>query len=473
LPNKINHPNEGKGRDYLLAKWFGTIQSAICRMITKAVNIISFRQRLELVTAHSLYRNAFYLMLTTAITSLLGFFFWIVVARFYSETEVGYGSAIISVINLIALLSVVGLNFSVIRFLHQAAKPQELINSSLTLCGLASLIIATIFISGIDFWSPALSFVKHNAIFFLAFLVVAVLTTLSNLTDSVFVAKRRAGFVLSKNTIFSLLKIPLPIAFVIFLHTFGVVISWGIALAIALIISLLLFLPRVEDGYKPIPTLNIGRTKGVLQYSGGSYVASLLARAPIMILPLMVLNLLGTESNAYFYVAWMIASLLAAIPRSVSRSLFAEGSYRKENIKENVTRSIKLTFLLLVPAVVVLIIAAKWVLLAFGESYSANALTLLWLLSISSLPRGINHVYIGLLRVQDRLKELIIIQGLVAVAVFTLSLFAISAYGIMGVGYVWLGVQGVVSIALASRLATQVRQFRGARGSDLEDVNHF
>jgi len=456
-----------------LAKWFGTIQSSICKMLTKAVNFISFRQRLELITTHSLYRNAFYLMLTTAVASLLGFFFWMVVARFYSETEVGYGSAIISAINLIALLSIVGLNFSVIRFLHQTAKPKELINSSLTLCGLISLVIATIFVSGMDFWSPALSFVKHNTIFFLAFLVVAVLTTLSNLTDSIFVAKRRAGFVFSKNTIFSLLKIPLPIALAVFLHTFGVVISWGIALAIAFAISLLLFLPRVESGYKPIPTLNIGRTKGILRYSGGSYIASLLARAPVMILPLIVVNLLGTESNAYFYVAWTTAALLSAIPMSISQSLFAEGVYSESEIKENVTRAVKLTFLLLVPAVVVLIIIAKWILLAFGEGYSANALTLLWLLSLSNLPRGINNIYISLLRLQDRLKELIIIQGLVAVAVLTLSLLAIPAYGIMGVGYVWLGVQVVVSIVLAFRLAALVRQFSGARKGDLEDVNHF
>ncbi len=208
---------------------------------------------------------------------------------------------------------------------------------------------------------------------------------------------------LSQNTIFSLLKIPMVVALAIFFHTFGVVASWGIALGIAFAISVFLFLPRVEVGYKLVPTLSLSQFKGMRQYSAGSYLASLLGRAPIMILPLMVVNLLGTESNAYFYVAWMIANSLVAIPQSVSQSLFVEGSYSQDNIKENVTRSIKLTFLLLVPVVAVLIIAAKWILLAFGPSYSANALNLLWLLSLSSLPRGISHVYIGLLRVQDKL----------------------------------------------------------------------
>ena len=111
--------------------------------------------------------------------------------------------------------------------------------------------------------------------------------------------------------------------------------------------------------------------------------------------------------------------------------------------------------------------------LAFGESYSANALTLLFLLGISNLPRGITLVYVGLLRVQGRLKELVIIRGSTAVAVVALSLLAIPAYGIMGVGYVWLGVQVVLSIVLASRLATQISQFRATRESDWEDVDHF
>ncbi|MEE9399121.1 MAG: hypothetical protein V3V23_02535, partial [Dehalococcoidales bacterium] len=413
----------------------------IHRIITEAVETIGCRQSLRRVAALPLYRNALYLMLNTVIMSLLGFFFWMVVARFYSMIEVGYSSAIISAIRLLALLSLVGLNFSVIRFLPQADRPKELINSSFTLSALISLVIAAIFIAGLNFWSPRLSFIGQNAIFALTFLVVAVLFTLSNLMGAVFIARRGAGFVLSKNAILSLLRIPLLVVLATLFHTFGVIASWGIAIAIALTISVFLFLPRVEDGYKPAPALELSHISDIWRYSGSSYLASLLSMAPTMILPLMVLNVLGTQGNAYFYIAWMIASLLFAIPRSVSRSLFAEGSYSEENIKENVTRSIKLTFMLLVPAVIVMMVAAKWVLIAFGWTYSVNALKLLWLLTLSSLPLGISQIYFGLLRVQYRLKELVIIQGFIAIAVLTLSFFIMPTHGIIGIGYVWLGIQ--------------------------------
>ena len=72
------------------------------------------------------------------------------VARLYTTTEVGLGSAIIAAMNLIALFSVLGLNFSIIRFLPRAARPQELVNSAFILTGLVALVVAAIFIAGTD-----------------------------------------------------------------------------------------------------------------------------------------------------------------------------------------------------------------------------------------------------------------------------------------------------------------------------------
>jgi len=428
------------------------------KIITEAVSTVTSPQRLKQLVSLPLYKNAFFLMSDTAVTSLGGFFFWMIVARFYSEAEVGYGSAIISALNLLLLFSIVGLNFSIVRFLSEAKKPNEFINSSFTISGLISLAIATIFVTGIDFWSPALGFIKTNPIFAVAFVGVAAITTLSAITDAIFVAKRRAGFVLLKSAIFSAIKIPLPFAFVLFLHTFGVIASWGIALAISLAISLFFLLPRVENGYKPVPTLNMNYMRDTWRYSGSSYLASIIAFTPRMILPLMVVNILGRESNAYFYVAWMIGNLLFAIPYSVSRSLFAESAYSQDSIRGNVTRAIKFTYLLTIPALIMMVVTGKWLLLAFGASYSANGLVLLWLICCSSLPLGITSVYTSILRARNKLAELTTIQGLGSVAVLGFSYLAMPALDILGVGIAWLGVQLVFGIILAIRLSIWMKQ---------------
>lgn len=415
-------------------------------IIREILATITSKQKLKRLASTSLYRNAVYLMLERAATSLLGFFFWMVVARYYTEGAVGYSSAIISAISLLAMISMAGLNSSLIRFMHLEKKPQNLINSFLTLSGIISIVTAIIFVIGIDLWSPALVFIKDNFIFSLAFIIFTSIWTLSDLLNATFIASRRSGFVLSKVTILSIIKIPLPILFVSFFHSFGVVIAWGIASAIALSISLFIFLPRIEIGYKPAPVLYTGILKNLWKYSAGSYLANLLSTSLRFILPLLVINLVSAEQNAYFYIGWMIAGLLFSIPQSISVSLFAEGSNFEEKLRINVLKSLKFSFLLVTPSIIVLILAGKWLLLAFGHSYSINALNLLCVLSLSGLPIIINRIYTSILRVEGRLKELIATWGFITMSVLLTSYLILPSTGITGIGYAWLGTHTVVAL---------------------------
>ena len=62
------------------------------------LNRAGLAPRLKRLTAVPLYRNALYLLLSSTIGMFLGFFFWMTVARLYSTTEVGLGSAIIATV---------------------------------------------------------------------------------------------------------------------------------------------------------------------------------------------------------------------------------------------------------------------------------------------------------------------------------------------------------------------------------------
>ena len=167
------------------------------KILTKLWQTFALRHRLRQFFRIPLYTNAIYLIASTAVTSLLGFFFWMVVARFYTQAEVGFSSAVLSAISLLTILSLVGLNFTLIRFLPNADKPQQLINACFTLSGLISLMIAGIFVAGLRFWSPALSFVGKNAIFAAAFIAFTLLSTLSLLIDDAFVSMSRPKFTLA------------------------------------------------------------------------------------------------------------------------------------------------------------------------------------------------------------------------------------------------------------------------------------
>jgi O-antigen/teichoic acid export membrane protein len=408
-----------------------------------------------------LYRNSFFLMANTVVTSGLGFFFWMVVARFYTEAEVGWGSAIISAISLLALLSVPGFGAALIRFLPKAEKPQEMINACFTISGAIAVVLSVIFVAGLDIWSPALAFIKHNIIFAAAFVLFVLAQTLTGMIASVFIARRRADFSLYKNTIFSLLKIPLPIFLVLFFHTFGIAASWGVASAVALAVALFFFVPRVQPHYRPVPGFSPGVIGGMWRYSAGSYPARLFDSAPSLILPVVVVNLLGAEQNAYFYVAWTIAALLFAIPAASARSLFAEGAHFEEDLRGNVAKTLKFVFIILVPAVILVLLVAKWLLLLFGASYSASGLMLVRVLAVSGLFVSVNNIYTTTLRVEDRLRELTFIFGFTALAVLLGSYLVMPSAGLVGIGYVWLAVQGVVGIYAGLMMRRRYARARG------------
>ncbi len=426
-----------------------------------AQRIAQLRQHLK----DPLYRNSIILIINTTIVTGLGFFFWMVVARFYTTYEFGVGAAIISSVTFLAMLSEMGLGTSLIRFLRKSENPVELINSCLTLVAIVALVVSGIFVAGLDLWSHKISFIQDNPMFILAFLFFAVGWALSGIVDSVFIARRRTEFALIKNTIFSLLKIPLPIILTIFFHAFGIVSSWGVATGIALIITIFLFMPRVQPSYKLVPKINLSVIRRIWKYSAGNYLSALFSAALTMLLPVIIVNLVDPRLNAYFYVAWTIASLLFTVPYAVSTSLFAEGSHSEEQLPVNARRSFKFTILLLIPAIIFILLVGKWLLLLFGPKYAENALTLLWLLAFSSLFTSVNNIYFSILRVRNRVKELVILRGLAAIGILITSSMVIKPIGIVGIGYAWIGVQGLISIYVLLTVRSRYRAIRIRRSN--------
>ena len=76
----------------------------------------------------SLYRNSIFLMLSTGMMAVFGFFFWIINARLYSAEQVGIGTTLISIMTLISSFSLLGLGNSLIKYLPTSDKKNKKIN---------------------------------------------------------------------------------------------------------------------------------------------------------------------------------------------------------------------------------------------------------------------------------------------------------------------------------------------------------
>jgi len=433
--------------------------SYLSKLVTDVVKIITSRERLEAILHVPLYTNSLYLMLNSGVVAVLGFVFWLAATRFYTAEDVGLASAAISAIQLLSLLALLGLNFSLIRFLSGSdEKSNDLINSCLTIGSLASLVAAVIFLLGVSVWSPALVFIQQNGIYFASFIIFTIATTILALLNHTFIAERRSGFVLGQNTTISLLKIGLLILLAMFFNAFGIFASWGLAVVVVVVIGVALLLPRVHAGYHPSPTIRKQLINEIFHFSFINYISDLLWSTPTLILPLIVVNLLGAEQNAYFYIAWTVGGILVAYSRAISLSLFAEGSYDEEQLASNVRRSIKFTLVLLLPAILLLLLVGDKLLLVFGQDYSQNGTRLLWLMAISALPVSVNFIYLSVRRVENRLRGIIGLPAFVMAATLALSYVLLPRLGLPGAGIAWLSAHGVAALAV---IASWLRTKRG------------
>ncbi len=404
--------------------------------------------KLDGVLQSSLSRNAMYLIMSQAMMAGLGFVFWVIVARYYTAAELGYSSAIVSTVTLVAMIGHVGLDSFLIRFLAGAENQRRLFNTCLTYAALATTAAGIIAAAGLPLWSPRLAFVSTQPIFFAAFVAFAVVSTMYGIVSSGFIAGRQSKYLFVKDTLFSVTKLFLPLLFVRYFHAFGVVSSWGLATAAALFASLAFLMPRMLPGYRPVPTLAARLVRRAWGFSGMSYVISLVTAAPKFIMPLIVLNERGPEESAYFYVAWAIATLLFSIPTSMGQSLFAEGSHDKRKLHGDIRRATVLSLLLLVPAVLFVWLLGGTVLLAFGGSYSERSIALLRILVLAGLPMTVQRIYFTVLRIRGHLRELAVWRTVLSAVLLGTSYALLPTGGLEVVGWIWLGTHSAAAAVI-------------------------
>jgi O-antigen/teichoic acid export membrane protein len=434
------------------------ISLRISEFFADTVKLVTSKEGLKQLWHVSLYSNAFYLTMASVASAVLGFIFWVIATRFYSTEAVGLASAAIAAIGLLGAFAYLGLGTGLIRFLPNSGKTaNSMVSSVLTISTLTSVISASIFLAGLSLWSPALLFLRQNAVYFIAFVLFTIAHIASYTVDQVFVAKRRAGFFFTRNVIFGLLKLLLVILLAAFFHSFGIFASWGISLGVSFLVGTFLFLPRAQPGYRPFFVIDRKAVNNMLQFSFANYISGFFWGAPVYILPIMVVNQLGAEANAFFYIAWAVAGVLTIIPSAISTSLFVEGSHEEESLQLNVWRSLKVSCLTLVPAVILILAIAPQLLLLFSRSYSENASTLLRILAISSLPLAINAVYLAIMRVEKKLKIIVGLSAFAGAVTLGLTYLLLPLMGINGAGIAWLAAQSIIALVVITSLLKRKR----------------
>jgi len=400
----------------------------------RPVGVLTEGRRTVHLLRTPLFTNALYLWVNAAGAAVAGFAFWALVARLCDTDEVGLGSAALSILTLLAMVSHLGLGMGLIRFLPgSGAGGPRLANAVFTTSAIAALVSSVVFLVGVPLWARSLDFLREQPLYSAAFISFVIASTLYAVQTYAFVAIRKAKYILVQVLSVQLSRLALPVLLATFFGAFGVVASVGIATALGAAIGFAL-LTKGLPGYRPAAVADPASVFKLFPFSMANYVADSLLLTPGLILPMVVVGLLGSTEAAYFYMAWFLGYLLTSASAYLALSLFAEGSYEPEALRALSRNAVAGALAVATVGALFLLLLGDRLLLAFGPDYATEGATLLRLVALAALPAAVVNVYLGTLRVRKQVGELVIIAGAVAVTTVALSSALLPMMGLVGVG---------------------------------------
>lgn len=200
------------------------------------------------------------------------------------------------------------------------------------------------------------------------------------------------------------------------------------------------FIKKAVPKFHLQPVFDKTLIKKTISYSLVNHISILLWSAPPLLYPLIIVNLLGSEANAQFYITWMIANILFILPSAISTSVFANAS---NNIggEKIIWKAMGGCLLGVVPGIIPFVILSPYILNIFGHSYATEGGNLMFWLLLSAIPYTVNTFIIVYYRVIKRLLAVFILSSVIALLSLLLIVVFGKSYGLNGIGWGWAAAQ--------------------------------
>jgi O-antigen/teichoic acid export membrane protein len=413
-----------------------------------------WRSQCRRIWMDHMVRSSLYLVLSSGLQAALGFAFWIITARLFSTADVGRASSLISATTVIAYLALLGLNSTLVRHLPTAPDRDALITAGLLLVAGCGAGIGLLYVLLIPVLAPRLAFVQHRPALAAGFVLLTAAGAVNLITDSVFIASRHAGYsaltdggVGGVSKVVSVVVLAGTGAYGLFCASLGGFAAAALA-SLVLMTTVLHWRPSLR---KPWRTL-----RPLLRFSGANYAGNVLNVLPTLVVPLVALDRLGAPAAAYYFVAFQVATLLYATAYAVEQTFLAEGARADVDPAALRRRSRRVLMALCLPACAVLVVAAHWVLLAFGARYSQHGTLSLMLLAAAAVPLAANNWLWTVLRLTGQLRALVLSNGVYAIAICGLA-WVLAPHGLAALTAAW-----PIGSALSSAVAAVAAMARSA-----------
>lgn len=420
-------------------------------------------------------RSSLHLFLTTVITSIFGYLYWLIAARLYSPQVVGHVSAFVSSMLLITSLGSMGIGLGLAYVLpHARERWAALVNTALLVVACVAAILGVVLLVAAA--RLHLDIQALSPLFTAVFVVSTTMWTVSFVVDQILTVERATGLVLVRNGMSSLLRLALLPAIhllgpsYIIIGLFGI---WGVSAVLSMCAVIVLFARRNPFDRRLQSHLDYRVLREIVPLSLGNHVLITTYMLPGLVLPLIVTTLLSSEANAYFYTAWMIATILFTIPTSTSSIMFVHGAVQQRISGHFINRILAMTLAAVVPLALLLIVAHTYILALFGPRYVRAGSGLLVALICTAIPMSVCSVYISAQRIRRNFKRAFGSAVAVALSCLTVVSLVVVHTGLIGIGeVVFLSYSLVAAGCLADLWLSGVRaRRRSARATARELVS--
>lgn len=422
-----------------------------------------------LLRGDGMLRNALYIILNSGVQSALGFGFWIITARVFSTADVGRASTLISAISLLSFLGLLGLNTAFIRYLPVASQWNRLVTAGIVLTAGCSAVAGLIYVFITPQIAPSVAFITHSVPMVAGFVLITSAAAVNILTDSVFIAAGKSSY---NAIVDGIIGGSFRIILVLVFAGGGTYAIFGVASAgyvsaalvsLVLIVRIFRWRPTIRDSWSVL--------KPIVGFSGANYVGNILNFLPGLLVPLIVLNRLGADEEAYYYVAFQLAFLLWTATSAVEQAFLAEGASNGLMSNSVLVRSLRILIMFCIPAFLLLLLLSHFMLLAFGVKYSVHAEGSLIALAAAVLPIAANNWFLTVLRLSNRLTEIVWSNGVYGAVVLGLA-WVLAPRGLTAVSLSWpIGASaGAIVAGLAAMGA--IRRNRKQQQVGLESAAH-
>jgi len=259
--------------------------------------------------------------------------------------------------------------------------------------------------------------------------------------DPAYVARQEVSFMFAKDMTASVARVVL----LLMLAGTGASGLFGVAVAyvsVSATIDLIVLRVRLRQFKTPERHAPFGLLRRHFAFALGSQSAALVSAIPTYTTPTLVAALIGARSSAYVAIPLQIGALLTVIPSMTAQSLLAELSRDPSAVVVTTTRALRGAYVVTLPAAVLLVIGAPYVLAVFGATYSAHGTPFLRWIAAGGIFFVFNYVSDIVLLARHKLRAYVIVNVLGAVEMMVLIVVALE-HGLRWIGPAWFIGQGL------------------------------